>query len=122
MIYRQVLLAISILCPWVTGKSRMLRRKPTRVELTTDDVQDYEIIKQRALLKKQREEDKEVQAKFKADRWAAGAAKRAEHDEKKAAAREARLAAKEVARAANRAVREAARRDQVASRIGLRPS
>lgn len=34
----------------------MLRRKPTRVELTTDDVQDYEAIKKKAEDKKKQDD------------------------------------------------------------------
>lgn len=73
----------------------MLRRKPTRVELTTDDVQDYEALKKKAEDKKKQQELDRHRKKLQAKGTAAVEADHA------------------VANAA-------ARREAVASRIGLR--
>lgn len=77
----------------------MLRRKPTRIELTTDDVQDYEAIKKKA------EEQRRKQQEIETNRNKTKAEKKAE-----AAAAEAEAAA---------AAKEPTRRQVVASRIGL---
>ena len=79
----------------------MLRRKPTRIELTTDDVQDYEAIKKKA--EETRRKQQEIETRRNKTRA-----------EKKAAAEaEAEKAAE--------AAKEPSRREVVASRIGLRP-
>lgn len=41
---------------FLNSGQNMLRRKPTRVELTTDDVQDYEAIKKKAEDKKKQDD------------------------------------------------------------------
>ncbi len=83
------------------SKQNMLRRKPTRIELTTDDVQDYEAIKKKA------EESRRKQEEIESKRNKTG-------DEQKAAAEA------EAAKAAE-AAKEPSRRQVVASRIGLHP-
>eukprot|EP00903_Cladosiphon_okamuranus_P019116 g17588.t1 len=57
----------------------MLRRKPTRIELTTDDVQDYEAIKKKAEENKRKQEELESTAnKTKAEKAEEEAAKAAD--------------------------------------------
>lgn len=73
----------------------MLRRKPTRVELTTEDVQEYEAVKKKA------EEQKR---------------KKDEIDRRRAKITSERKAAREATEP-----KEPSRREQVAARIGLRP-
>lgn len=72
----------------------MLRRKPTRVELTTDDVQDYEALKKKAEEAKKKKEGERLRA--------AKAAEKASKSKPPTPAK------------------EASRREVVASRIGLR--
>lgn len=72
----------------------MLRRKPTRVELTTEDVQDYEAIKKEA-------EEKRKKQQLEIDRTRANIKTEQKPDPAEA--------------------REASRREVIASRIGLRP-
>lgn len=79
----------------------MLRRKPTRVELTTDDVQDYEAIKKKA------EENKRRQGEI-------------ESKTNKTEAEKTEQVAK-AADTADTSADEPSRRQVVASRIGLRP-
>lgn len=78
----------------------MLRRKPTRIELTTDDVQDYEAIKKKAEENKRKQEEIESRTN-------------------KSKAEKAEQAAKAADAAA--AAEEPSRRQVVASRRGLRP-